>query len=52
MKIYDTYNNESDWGTLTVTMPYSITIPFHSFWERLFERFPSAFPILRRMIGY
>jgi hypothetical protein len=51
-KIYDTSNNESNWGTLTVTMPYSYNLPHPSFWERLLERFPSAFPILRRMIGY
>jgi len=49
-KIYDTYNNESDWGTLTVTMPYSFNIPHQSFWERLFERFPNAFPILRHLL--
>jgi hypothetical protein len=51
-KIYDTSNNESNWGTLTVTMPSTYNIPFPSFWERLFERFPHAFPILRNLIGY
>lgn len=51
-KIYDTSNYESDWGTLTVTMPTVSTIPFSSFWENLFERFPNAFPILRHLLGY
>jgi hypothetical protein len=50
-KIYDTYNNESDWGTLTVTMPYTYNIPHHPFWERLLERFPYAFPLLRHLLG-
>jgi FG-GAP repeat/PKD domain len=39
--------NESDWGTFSVTMPTSYNIPFQLFWERFFERFPNAFPILR-----
>ncbi len=51
-KIWDTLHNESDWGTLTVTMPYSYPGPTPSFWERLFERFPHAFPILRHVTGY
>ncbi len=51
-KIYDTSNNESNWGTLTVTMPSTYNIPFQSFWERLFERFPFVFPILRHLMGY
>ncbi len=51
-KIYDTSNNESDWGTLTVTMPLTYNTPFPSFWENLFERFPHAFPILRHLLGY
>lgn len=51
-KAKDVYGNESDWGTLSVTMPTSYNIPFEPFWERLFERFPSAFPILRHLMGY
>ena len=51
-KAKDVYGNESDWGQLSVTMPFSYNIPYESFWMKLFERFPSAFPILRRMIGY
>jgi len=51
-KIWDTFKNESDWGTFTVTMPYSYNIPHQSFWERLYERFPHAFPLLRILMGY
>lgn len=51
-KAKDIFGNESDWGTLSVTMPYSFNIPFISFWERLFERFPHVFPILRHLLGY
>jgi hypothetical protein len=51
-KIWDTQNNESDWGTLSVTMPCSYNIPFMQFWMKLFERFPNAFPILRHILGY
>jgi hypothetical protein len=51
-KAKDTSGNESDWGQLTVTMPYSIGIPLLSFWEKLFERFPHVFPILRHMVGF
>jgi len=39
-------------GTLTVTMPCSYNIPLHWFWGRLFQRFPTAFPLLRHLMGY
>lgn len=51
-KAKDIYGLESDWGTLSVTMPCSYNIPMQWFWERLFERFPHAFPILRQLMGY
>lgn len=50
-KAKDIYGNESGWGTLSVTMPYSYNIPFQLFWQRLFERFPYIFPILRNLLG-
>jgi hypothetical protein len=43
---------ESDWATLSVTMPCSYSIPFQLFLEILFERFPYAFPILQHFLGY
>jgi len=51
-KAKDIFGNESGWGILKVTMPFSYNIPFMSFWERLFERFPNAFPTLQRLLGY
>jgi len=51
-KAKDIYGNESDWGTLSVTMPLSYESPHFRFFEWLFERFPHAFPILRDLLGY
>jgi hypothetical protein len=50
-KAKDVTGDESDWGTLSVTMPCSSTIPVSQFWEQLFQRFPNAFPILRHLMG-
>lgn len=49
-KAKDTGGHESGWGTLPVTMPY-IYHPLLQFMQRLFERFPNAFPILRQLLG-
>ncbi|HUS99344.1 MAG TPA: PKD domain-containing protein [Candidatus Thermoplasmatota archaeon] len=51
-KARDVHDAESDWGTLEVSMPTSYKIPMHWFWERILERFPHAFPILRHLLGY
>ena len=51
-KVWDIQYNESDWGTLAVTMPHSYTTPIPHFFELLFQRFPHAFPILRHLLGY
>jgi outer membrane protein assembly factor BamB len=51
-KAKDNYGYESDWATLSVTMPYMYRIPYLPFWEELFEQFPNAFPILRHLMGY
>jgi hypothetical protein len=51
-KAKDSYGNEGDWGTLAITMPCSYVMPFQHFLEKLFERFPHAFPILRQLLGY
>jgi hypothetical protein len=48
----DSYDAISDWGTLSVTMPYSYNLPFMQFWLKIFERFPYAFPLLRHLMGY
>jgi hypothetical protein len=51
-KAKDTKGNEGEWGTLSITMPFSYNIPIPSFWKSLFERFPHAFLILRHLMGY
>jgi hypothetical protein len=51
-KVWDIQDNESDWGTLTVTMPCSYNKPVPQFLELLFQRFPNGFPILRHLMGY
>jgi pyrrolidone-carboxylate peptidase len=50
-KAKDVFNAESGWGTLDVTMPTSYNIPMHWFWERILERFPHTFPMLRHLLG-
>lgn len=47
----DTDNLWGSWGTLKVRMPVSYNLPVLLFWERLFERFPRAFPILRHLFN-
>lgn len=51
-KIWDMLDNESDWGTFTVTMPCSSYSPVPQFLEVLFMRLPHAFPFLRHLLGY
>ncbi len=52
VKVKDIWGAESDWATLSVTMPCSYNLPFIQFWEQLFQQFPHAFPILRHLMGY
>lgn len=42
----------SDWGTLSVTMPYSYDYPLMHVLQLLLERYPALFPILRYLLGY
>jgi hypothetical protein len=51
IKAKDLFGAESDWATLTVTMPYSYN-PMQQFLELLFQRFPNTFPLLRQLMGY
>jgi PKD domain len=50
-KAKNTAGVESSWGTLTVSMPVEINTPFRLLLEKLFERFPHTFPILRHLLG-
>jgi outer membrane protein assembly factor BamB len=51
-KAIDTFGLESDWATLSVTMPLSYELPHFQFYKWLLERFPNAFPFLRQIMGY
>jgi hypothetical protein len=50
IKAIDENYAESDWATLTVTMPCSHNRPIPQFFALLFQRFPNAFPILRHLL--
>ena len=52
IKANDENYAESDWAILTVTMPCSHIIPLTQLWMKLHERFPNAFLILHRILGY
>ncbi len=51
LKAKDAHSAESDWATLTVTMPYSYR-PLSKFFDVMFQRFPNAFPLLQQLMGY
>ena len=52
VKAMDEHYVQSDWATLTVTMPYSFNKPIFPFLTWLFLRFPNAFPLLQQRMGY
>ncbi len=51
-KAKDISGFESGWGELPVTMPLSSTLQPHGLVERILERFPNAFLLLRHLMGY
>jgi outer membrane protein assembly factor BamB len=55
VKARDTFGAESNWGTFTVKEPINnnaIDFPWLlSLFERFFERYPHAFPLLRHLFG-
>jgi len=52
VKAKDTYDAESDWATLEVSMPMNKPFNFNfNPLSWLFERFPNAFPVLRHLLG-
>ena len=50
-KAKDIHGLESDWGTMEVTMPRSRLLLLNTFLQRILERFPNAFPLLRQLLG-
>ena len=52
VKARDIYEAESNWGTLTVTMPYSYKISLMLFWMKILERSSPVFPLLKHVADY
>jgi hypothetical protein len=53
--VTDVHGAESDWGSLVVTMPKVKEYTYHPFLallEKLLERFPNIFPLLRYLLGF
>jgi len=50
-KAKDIFDAEGEWGTLEVTMPVNQQSYSFPLLQRLFDRFPNAFPILRNLLG-
>jgi hypothetical protein len=53
VKAKDASGAESPWSDpLPITMPCSYNKPIPQFFEKLFQQFPNAFPLLRQLMGY
>ena len=52
IKAKDVLGDESDWGTLEVTMPKTFVFNFKIMLQQVFERFQHLFPLLRYFIGH
>jgi hypothetical protein len=50
VKAQDLHGGESDWATLTVTMPCSYGLLVIQLWELILQRFPHLFPLLRVLL--
>ena len=48
----DIYEAESNWGTLTVTMPYSYKVSLMLFWTKILERSSPMFSLLKHVADY
>ena len=52
IKAKDTVGDESDWGTLDITMPKEYRFSIQALLSHLFGMFPHLFPVLRHLMGY
>ena len=52
VKAIDEYSAESTWGTLAITMPYSMNNPLQQLFQWLFQQFPNTFSLLQQLMGY
>jgi hypothetical protein len=50
VKAKDIKGAESDWGTLSVKIPFSYDSPVFIFFKWFFELHPQAFPFLRYLL--
>jgi hypothetical protein len=51
-KARDVHGAESDWGVLQVKMPLSVHLSFLPFFQKLIERHPLLFPLLRHLLKH
>jgi len=51
VKAMDEHYVQSDWTTIEVSMPYSYVKLIPKFFDLLFQRFPTVFPLLRQQMG-
>jgi len=54
LKAKDIHGVQSEWSdplSITMTKNKVINLPFLQFIQKLLDRFPNAFPILRHMLG-
>lgn len=52
VKAKDTKGAESDWGVLSVKIPFSYDMSLRIFLQLFFERFPHAFPLLQTLLKF
>jgi hypothetical protein len=52
VKAKDIHGAESEWGTLSVKIPFSNDKPVTTFFEWFFGRFPHSFPFLRYLLDF
>ncbi len=52
IKAKDIVGDDSDWGTMDITMPFEYRFSLQTFLNHLFEMFPHMFPVLRHLVGY
>lgn len=51
VKAKDSMESESDWSTLSIAMPKDYRLSIQMMLQRIFERFPHLFPLLKTLVG-
>ena len=47
----DPYDTESLWTRYLVIVPFKTNSPLYAFFEKIFDTYPNAFPLLRSLLG-